>query len=113
GEDPLSSALRELKEETGLDAIPIRLRGVVTVNTGEDVGVGLYIFQGEYGGGDLTESPEGRLEWVSPFRLESLALVEDLPTLLQKVLGADAATPPFSAQYSYDETGKLFIRFSE
>jgi 8-oxo-dGTP diphosphatase len=113
GEDPLSAARREVKEETGLVIPHLRLCGVVTVNTGEDVGIALYIYQGEYAGGELVESREGKLEWVAPDRLKTLSVVEDLPILLNLVLGRDNSAPPFSGQYSYDESGKLIIRFAE
>src|SRR5512137_1784568 len=46
GEDVLSAARRELLEESGLSA-DLRLCGVVTVDAGEGVGIGLYVLHGE------------------------------------------------------------------
>ena len=53
GEDVFSSARREVREETGLDLPSLALCGTVIVDTGENVGIGIFIFRGEYQGGNL------------------------------------------------------------
>ncbi len=111
GEDVLSSARRELQEESGLNVSDLRLCGVVTIDVGPSAGIGLYVLRGEDPQGDLFPSEEGALEWVDRQDLERLPLVEDLPVLLPRVLEQMADAAPFSAYYSYDETGKLTISF--
>ena len=49
GEDVLTSARRELAEETGLFVPGIWLCGVVTVDIDEKVGVGIFVLRGECG----------------------------------------------------------------
>ena len=65
-ESPDECLLREAKEETGLTLTSWQCRGVVTFLT-EDPGQGEYIYRFPADGfeGQLTECPEGTLEWVS------------------------------------------------
>ncbi len=112
GEDVLSAARRELFEETGLTAADLWLCGVVMIDAGEETGIGLFVFRGETDQEDLTDSPEGQLEWVPVNHLSGLPLVEDLPILLPKVLQVNKGDSPFFARYWYDENEKLNIEFS-
>jgi 8-oxo-dGTP diphosphatase len=112
GEDPLSSAAREIAEETGLTAEALQLAGVVVIDTGGTPGIGLYVFRGTCPPGTPTPGKEGTAEWVETSRLEDLPLVEDLPALLPRVLEAEGR-PPFSASYTYAQDGRLTIRFAE
>ena len=110
GEDPLTSAHREVREESGLTA-DLTLRGVVLVDTGEAIGIGLYVFHGESPSGQLQPGPEGSLEWVAFADLPNRPLVEDLRVLLPRVVGADDS-PIFSAVYRHSEGGRLNIQFA-
>ena len=112
GEDVLSAAYRELDEEAGLAPEQLRLVGVVLIDTGQASGIGLYILKGECKSKQFTPSDEGSLEWVQRSQLLSLPLVEDLPTLLPRVLDHQAGEAPFSAIYRYAPDGQLEIAFS-
>ncbi len=57
-EDPLSAARRELFEETGLTT-SLFLCGSLFVDTGDNPGVGIFIFIGEIQSGNLIASSEG------------------------------------------------------
>ncbi len=113
GEDPIQSARREIEEETGLIAGVLRLAGVVIINTGDQPGIGLYVFVGDIRSGELQAGSEGTPEWIRLDSLNDVPLVADLPELLPRALSGSERSAPFSAIYEYDDTGKLSIRFSE
>jgi 8-oxo-dGTP diphosphatase len=112
GEDALSAARRELHEETGLKSVDLRLVGTVLIDASAERGIGLYVFRGEYASGQLVESTEGVLDWVSVEQLDEYPLVEDLKTLLPRILRMQPDDPPFSALYDYDEQEKMRIHFA-
>jgi 8-oxo-dGTP diphosphatase len=107
GEDSLTAAHRELFEEAGVTA-NLRLCGVLLVDTGEDVGIELHVFAGEYLSGELLSTHEGAPEWVPLNRLDATVLVDDGPALIGKVLSMRPGDPPFSAR-SFYEQGELKI----
>ncbi len=107
GEDSLTAAQRELFEEAGVTA-NLRLCGVLLVDTGEDVGIELHIFGGEYLSGELRSTHEGAPEWVPLNRLDATPLVDDGPALIGKALSMRPGDPPFCARSFYDE-GELKI----
>jgi 8-oxo-dGTP diphosphatase len=111
GEDVLSAARRELKEEAGIQVEPMTLCGTILINTGETRGIAIYVLKGEYQGGSLIESKEGTLEWVPMKALKEYALVEDLPVILPEVFKECVLSAPFSARYYYSNEDKLNIVF--
>jgi len=112
GEDPTSAAKREILEETGYTPDALRLAGTVMIDTGKTPGIALYVFVGEVR--EYTPplpNLEGTLHWIQLSKITNLDLIEDLPQLIPKSLGAYEANNPFSASYSYDHEGTLTIHF--
>lgn len=111
GEDALSAAQRELREEAGLSA-DLWLCGTLMIDTGGDAGICLYIFTGEAVAGELCSSPEGLPEWIPFAGLDALPVVEDLPLLLGRIHTMRRGDPPFAARSSYTEDGSLILVFA-
>jgi 8-oxo-dGTP diphosphatase len=108
-EDVLTAAERELREETGLSTTKLKLCGTLIVDTGEQVGIAIFILKGEYISGDIRPSHEGTPAWVSQSHLANLPLVEDLEVILPLVMEVGVNSPPFFARSYYDDEEKLRV----
>jgi len=113
GEDVLTAARREVREETGLQVRRLWLCGTVTIDTGQPVGIGLFVFRGLCEGGAPRPSAEGVPMWVPAETVFELPLVEDLHTLLPRVLAMTPTDPPFAALYVENPQGRMRISFAE
>src|SRR5579859_820290 len=112
GESVQAAAAREILEESALTVSDLRLRGVITIDLGDEPGIGLFVFTAEAISRAFTASAEGALGWVPLSRVAALDTVEDLPVLLPYVLGQAAEAAPFSALYHYAADGRLIMEFT-
>ena len=114
GEDPLSAALREIEEESGLQVHSLRLRGIHNIDAGGQSGILLFVYTALSDSRAVpAQTAEGRLEWIPTSRILELDLVEDLPQLIPRVLAMGADEPPFYAHVSYDAADQIRLRFRE
>lgn len=103
GESPDECVVREVREESGLNILDARLRGVLTFpafKDGEDWLVFVYTaarFEGKIG-----DCPEGTLDWVEDSKILELPLWEGDKVFLPWLDGARF----FSAKFVYRE-GRL------
>jgi 8-oxo-dGTP diphosphatase len=111
GEEVLSAARRELFEEAGLIA-DLWLCGTVVVDTGQNPGIGIYVFTGECPEGEPKLSNEGMPEWVSFSDVSKLPVVEDVTILLERIRKMRRGSPTFSARSYYDNEGKMVVKFA-
>ncbi len=110
-EDPLTGAVREIQEETGLDVTDVQLRGVLHVDAGEPTGILVFVFTAVAVSRAFTDCDEGTLEWVPLDAVDDLPLVEDLPVLLPAVFDHPGARP-FFAHTSYDADDQQILVFA-
>lgn len=93
-EDVYAAALREVREEAGLELADLTLRGVVNIDTGSDEqgpspGIMMFVFTGEAPTRKAIPSAEGELHWLPLTALRDYPLVEDLYELIPRALGGD------------------------
>jgi 8-oxo-dGTP diphosphatase len=103
GESPEDCVVREVREESGLDILEPRLRGILTFpafKDGEDWLV--FVYTAERFEGELGDCPEGTLEWVPNAKLLSLLLWEGDQVFLPWLDGKRF----FSAKFVYRD-GRL------
>ena len=98
GETPEECAVREVREESGLQAERLNLRGVITFPLfSHDADWYVFIFVIPEFSGDLAESPEGELAWIPDGALLDLNLWEGDRIFLPWLDGPDF----FSARFIY------------
>jgi 8-oxo-dGTP diphosphatase len=113
-EDPLTGAIREIKEESGLDVYSVRLRTIHNIDAGDDTGIILFVYTAVADSRELTQDTnEGTLEWIPKSKILEIDLVEDLPYLIPKILDMDDNQAPIHAHVSYDEEDKIQLKFKE
>src|SRR5512137_2765252 len=64
-EDIFSAALREIREETGLDVEGLRLVGLINIDGDHPTGIMLFVFTVLSRWDDPIPSEEGALEWIA------------------------------------------------
>jgi 8-oxo-dGTP diphosphatase len=113
-EDVYSAALREVREEAGLELAQLALRGVINIDTGSDEqgprpGVMMLVFVGEAPAREVVPSIEGELDWLPLHALKEYLLVDDLYELIPRALhgaffyGHYAPLPDDSMAYTFRE----------
>lgn len=112
-EDPLTSARREILEETGLHVRDLRLRAVYNIDAGEQSGILLFVFTAYSDQRDgLVECDEGTLHWLPLDGVLDYPLVEDLPMILPRVQALSPDAAPLFVHVSYDDADRMLMRFA-
>jgi 8-oxo-dGTP diphosphatase len=112
-EDPLTSARREILEETGLIVRDLRLHAVHNIDAGDVTGIMLLVFTAMSDQRETTESDEGTLHWIKPEQLADLDVVEDVALILNRILHTPKNAPPYFVHVSYDDADQVLLRYAE
>ncbi|GAB4545283.1 MAG: 8-oxo-dGTP diphosphatase [Anaerolineae bacterium] len=100
-ESPLECAVRELREETGLIARHMALRGLVTeVSPREDYQWLLFIYVTDDFTGELIPCNEGSLAWVDVGAVPLLPIPQADAIFFPHIINGDE--PLYQARYIYD-----------
>ena len=76
GETPMDCILRECREETGLDLLDARYRGIVRFRSDVYPDEDMHLFTATRFEGEMTDCDEGELAWIDKGRLLALTLWE-------------------------------------
>lgn len=99
GEDILTSAQRELFEETGITCDSLDQKGSIIIDIGAHEGILIFIFAGKVNTTNVIQGNEGNLHWVPISEIQNYPLVEDLKSLIPMIL--DKKTKYISGYYRY------------
>lgn len=111
-EDPLTSAVREIAEETGLAVRDVRLRAIHNIDTGHETGILLFVFTAWSDSRETVDGDEGTLHWIPRQAVADLPVVEDLPLILPRILDMGPDDPPLFAHIQYDEADQIVMRYA-
>jgi len=90
-EDINSSCIREIKEETGLDAKNLKLKGVVkTILEGHNSSWILFIYLTTDFNGEQIDCPEGELKWTNIDNIFEVNLIGFIRELMPFILDENA-----------------------
>lgn len=110
GEDPTESAVREIKEETGLFIPDLELIAIFFIDTASNPGIGLFVYKGETKERKLIAGDEGNLFWIKKNELQSRKdLIKDILFLLRLAESHQDGAKPVIGKYVYDKNGDMRI----
>lgn len=110
GEDPYSAVRREVLEETGLELTKLELVALLINNTGVNPGILVFLFLAESNGGEIKESPEGKIITLSRNEIDKKeGLFEDIPLLIELCESHINNTKPSILMYQRNKNEKMRI----
>jgi 8-oxo-dGTP pyrophosphatase MutT (NUDIX family) len=89
GEDVAANAIKEAMEEAGVRLENVRIRGVINVSGFAGKNMLNFIVTGTTRDEPVSESLEGRLQWVPLEQVQELNVFEDVKPILDKLLALE------------------------
>ncbi len=104
-ESPETCIIREIKEETNLNANNVVFRGIIDFIYENKDYEKIWVFTCEDFEGTLKECDEGTLAWINKDNILKLDLWEGDKVFLERLLSGNSEL--FFYEFKYDEEGKL------
>ncbi len=111
GENPVQTAVREVKEEAGISVKNVRLEAVIqelTPIVDEPYNWLIFHFSADYDAGDVITTEEGSLEWLSADQIKDEQLFPSVRLLINEIL--DSKTGTMFATVEYDTTKQHIVK---
>ncbi len=107
-EDINESCLREIKEETGLNAKNLKLKGIIkTILDGHDSSWILFIYTTDVFDGEQIDCPEGELKWIKINEIDKINLIGFIREIMPFVLNENSI---IEGTITHDLTGKVLTK---
>lgn len=106
GESPFESIKREIKEETGLIANKVELRGLLTFVYNGEMDY-IYVFSSEDFSGKIIECDEGELEYIPRNKVLDLPIWEGDRYFLKYIVGGNKDFFAYKMEYVGDKLIKI------
>ena len=105
GESPAECIIREVKEESGLNIMNPKLRGILTFPKFKDnIDWYVFLYTANEFTGKLIDSPEGHLEWIDKDKVLKMPTWEGDLVFLDMLLKDEKN---FEIKFEYNSEGKL------
>ncbi len=111
GENPYTTAMRELAEEANITVSNVRLEAVIVeIEPVKDEPYNwlVFYFSGDYAGGEITQTEEGELILLSKEELLAEQLFPSFREVVERVLNPDDGT--ICATFTYDESKTKIVQ---
>ena len=112
-ENALAAAIREVKEETGVDVHNIRLRAVLLElepHIGEPYNWLIFHFMADYLSGEVKDTEEGDLIWLTTEEFKKEKLFPSVKPIVNYMF--DRKNGPVFATFAYDDRKQIIIKSS-
>lgn len=106
GESIVANAVREIREETGLEVENTKVRGVIHATNFFGKNIVLFVTSSTATSSEFETSEEGQPVWVDVDKIMSLRIFDDLKYIIQRVDSANSQSF-FTASSTFDEDGRL------
>src|SRR3989344_827785 len=107
-ENPYVGAVREIKEEIGIDIKNLKLEAVILEKTDEkDLPVNwlIFHFSADYAGGNVNETEEGEVVYLTPDEIKSSDLFPSVRSIISNILNPGDGTVFTTNSYHGFESG--------